>query len=145
MPFYEVFKISGEVSILSLCKAASLMKSLFFILIAFSMIDSAIAQDQNPLVLTEDARYFDFWEGKWIALRDNNTLDSTVSFEVVRSVNPASFEERWQFGIRGRWQYVPGTNPIVRGGLFGSVTTVFIRPGTPARSTGIGISTKSLT
>ena len=74
------------------------MKSLFFILIAFSIIDRAIAQDQNPLVLTEDARYFDFWEGKWIALRDNNTLDSTVTFEVVRSVNPASFEETWQFG-----------------------------------------------
>jgi len=74
------------------------MKSLFFFLMTLSIVESVIGQDQNPLILTEDARYFDFWEGKWIALRDNNTLDSTISFEVVRSVNPASFEEKWQFG-----------------------------------------------
>jgi len=74
------------------------MKSLFLIFIILAIVADAIGQDQNPLALTEDARYFDFWEGKWIGLHDNNTLDSTVSFEVVRSVNPASFEEKWQLG-----------------------------------------------
>ncbi len=34
------------------------------------------AQDSHSLVLTEDAHYFDFWEGTWFEIKENNQVDS---------------------------------------------------------------------
>lgn len=52
----------------------------------------------NPLVLTEDAKYFEFWKGTWCVLKEDNTIDTTSYFKVKPSVNPAAFEEEWKFG-----------------------------------------------
>ncbi len=52
----------------------------------------------NPLVMPEDAHYFDFWEGTWHTLNDDGSLDSTSYFKVKRSVHAAAFEEEWQLG-----------------------------------------------
>lgn len=57
----------------------------------------AMAQDTNALVLNDDAKYFDFWEGTWHLLKDDNSVDTTVYFKVKRSVNAASFIEEWKF------------------------------------------------
>ena len=56
-----------------------------------------MAQDTNPLVLTEDAHYFDFWKGTWYLLKDDGTIDSTTYFKVKESVHPAALEEEWFF------------------------------------------------
>ena len=67
--------------------------------ILFFFISSLLfAQDINPLVLTADAKYFDFWEGTWYLVNDDNSLDTTTYFKVKRSVNPAAFEEEWMLG-----------------------------------------------
>jgi hypothetical protein len=76
------------------------------------------AQDMNPLVLTEDAKYFNFWEGTWYGINDNNSIDTTLRFQVKRSVHPASFLEEWKMGngksfalrswdkTNGKWGFV---------------------------------------
>lgn len=64
----------------------------------FGMIQMSFAQDQNPLVVTPDATYFNFWKGHWFALKDDNSIDSTIRFEVTQGVHQAAFEERWHFG-----------------------------------------------
>ncbi len=59
---------------------------------------AGFAQDNNELVLTDDAKYFDFWEGTWHVMNVDGTMDTASYFKVKRSVHPAAFEEEWQFG-----------------------------------------------
>lgn len=59
---------------------------------------SVYAQDMKPFVPEGDAKYFDFWEGTWYTLKDNNTIDSNAYFKVQRSVHPSAFIEEWSFG-----------------------------------------------
>lgn len=73
------------------------MREWIVILIFQFVILFSFAQDQKPLVLTEDANYYNFWEGTWFGLNNDNTLDSTLCFIVTRSVNAAAFEEKWKF------------------------------------------------
>jgi len=56
------------------------------------------SQDQNALMMTDDAQYFSFWSGKWLLLRDDGSVDSTTFYKVNRSVHDASFFEEWQMG-----------------------------------------------
>ncbi len=42
-----------------------------------------------------DAKYFDFWEGKWMEIRVDNSLDTNSYFVIKQSVNAASFLEEW--------------------------------------------------
>ena len=56
------------------------------------------AQDMKPFIPEGDAKYFDFWEGTWCLLKDDNTIDTSICFKVRRSVNPSSFIEEWQPG-----------------------------------------------
>jgi hypothetical protein len=72
------------------------MRKLTFALILLAF--HSLAQDTDPLVLNDDARYFDFWEGTWYVMKDDDTIDTTSYFRVRRSVHPASFIEEWQFG-----------------------------------------------
>ncbi len=75
------------------------MKKISLCIIIVLVFNQTItAQDANPLVLTDDAHYFDFWEGTWYVLKEDNTLDSNSYFKVKRSVHPASFTEEWKFG-----------------------------------------------
>lgn len=69
---------------------------LFFIALLFNQ--DTPAQDSNSLILTEEAHYFDFWEGTWFEIKENNQVDSSSYFKVKRSVHPASFIEEWQHG-----------------------------------------------
>ena len=73
------------------------MNKITILLFAFLLCRGANAQDMKPLELTEDAKYFDFWEGTWHLIKDDNTIDSTVYFKIKRSVNAASFTEEWKF------------------------------------------------
>jgi hypothetical protein len=70
------------------------MKKFITLLFVF-YTTTLLSQDTNPLVLTEDARYFNFWEGTWYVLRDDNTVDTTSWFKIKRSVHDAAFEEEW--------------------------------------------------
>jgi hypothetical protein len=77
------------------------MKSVFFFL--FVLIRwSTLAQDQNAFVQSDDAKYFNFWEGTWYLVKDDNTIDTAIYFKVKRSVHPSAFEEEWNgsFAIR---------------------------------------------
>jgi hypothetical protein len=70
--------------------------------VVFSFLLSSVkilAQDTRPLVQTDDTKYFDFWEGTWCVVKDDNTLDTASYFIVKRGVNPAAFEEKWQFSV----------------------------------------------
>jgi len=58
----------------------------------------AVGQDMNAFVAEGDAKYFDFWEGIWIGIKYDMTLDSTLRFEIKRSIHPAAFEEVWHMG-----------------------------------------------
>jgi hypothetical protein len=76
--------------------AVMVMKALAIFLLFISTC--CFSQDVDRLELNEDARHFDFWEGTWYLLKDDNTIDTTTWFKVHRSVNPASFLEEWKFG-----------------------------------------------
>jgi hypothetical protein len=71
-----------------------LFRVFLFIALAATQLN---AQDTKPLVLTDDAKYFDFWEGTWHLVKDDSSLDTTVYFKIKRSVNEASFIEEWKF------------------------------------------------
>lgn len=77
-----------------------LLFSCIFLVACFAQ--AIFAQDVRPLVLTEDAHYFDFWEGTWYVVNDNNTIDTNSYFKVKRSVHPVAFEEEWQFKEVGK-------------------------------------------
>lgn len=70
--------------------------SLLSILILISLYGHA--QDTKPFAPEGDAKYFDFWEGDWYLLKDDNTIDTSTHFKIQRSVHPSSFIEEWQFG-----------------------------------------------
>jgi hypothetical protein len=72
------------------------MKKLFFSALLFICIGSS-AQDAKPFTPEGDAKYFDFWEGTWYLLKDDNSIDTTTRFIIKRSVHPSSFIEEWQF------------------------------------------------
>ncbi|MGK2864928.1 MAG: hypothetical protein ACSLE0_23550 [Chitinophagaceae bacterium] len=75
------------------------MKTIILLFYFGLLFNQAVpAQDSNSLVLTEDAHYFDFWEGDWYEIKENNKVDSNSYFKVKRSVHPASFIEEWQLG-----------------------------------------------
>jgi hypothetical protein len=87
----------------------------FILLVSMAGLPCCVAQDMDPLVLTDDARYFDFWEGTWVGLKDDNSLDTSIYFTVRRSVHPASFMENWgdnSFALRAwdktnkKWGFV---------------------------------------
>jgi len=67
------------------------------ILVSLAMMNCTEAQDTKPFTAEGDATYFDFWEGKWVVVKEDNTLDSASYFNVKKSVNEASYEERWHF------------------------------------------------
>ena len=71
------------------------MKKLFIALFIF-ITHSSYAQDMKSFVAEGEAKYFDFWEGNWFEIKDDNSVDSASSFKVVRSVHPACFTEEWQ-------------------------------------------------
>jgi hypothetical protein len=77
------------------------MKMTCFALFLFLTVAS-FAQDMNALVLSEDAKYFDFWEGTWCLINDNGTMDTATYFKVRHSVNPSAYEEEWQFGANNK-------------------------------------------
>lgn len=59
-------------------------------------------QDEKAMIPTEDSHYFDFWEGTWYGIKDDNTIDSAICFRVTRSVHPAAFYEEWKFANGAR-------------------------------------------
>ncbi|HMG90468.1 MAG TPA: hypothetical protein VK589_10415 [Chryseolinea sp.] len=67
--------------------------------ILFSLSVASFAQDTKELVITEDAKYFDFWVGTWHVINENGTIDSTSYFKIKRSVHSAAFEEEWQLAV----------------------------------------------
>src|SRR4051812_17738668 len=54
-------------------------------------------QDIKPFIPEGDAKYYDFWEGTWVELKDDNSLDTSSSFKIARSVNRSCFIEDWHF------------------------------------------------
>lgn len=56
------------------------------------------SQDMKPFTPTGEATYYDFWEGTWLGLREDGTLDSTLQFIVKRGVHSAAFKEYWTMG-----------------------------------------------
>lgn len=70
------------------------MKILFLLSFLFAF-KTSYQQDMKPFIPEGDAKYFDFWEGTWCLLKDDNTVDSTVCFKVQRSVHPSAFTEEW--------------------------------------------------
>lgn len=70
------------------------MKYSFLIFFQFLFFISP-AQDNKPFIPEGDAKYFDFWEGTWMELKDDNKLDSNSYFKIRRSVNPSCFIEEW--------------------------------------------------
>jgi hypothetical protein len=84
----------------------------------------SLGQDMNTLVLTEDAKYFDFWEGNWFLVKEDNSLDTTSYFKIKRSVHPAAFTEEWNFA---------GKSIAIRAWDKTNSKWVFIRCGTPKK------------
>lgn len=70
----------------------------YLLLILLMLSFSALCQDQYALVLTDDAKYFNFWEGTWYLVKDDQSVDTTFYFKVKQSVHPAAFVEEWKFG-----------------------------------------------
>ena len=64
---------------------------------SFLIFNFCLAQDTKPFVPEGDANYFKFWEGKWVVVKDDYTLDTSSYFVVRKSVNPASYVEEWHF------------------------------------------------
>ena len=56
-----------------------------------------VAQDTKPFIPEGEAKYFDFWEGTWYEMKDDNTVDTNTYFKIKRGVNPSSFIEEWHF------------------------------------------------
>jgi hypothetical protein len=73
------------------------MRSLLFSCIFFFIVSNLSAQDTKPFTPSGDAKYFDFWEGTWFVLKDDNGIDSSAWFKVTRNVNQSSFLEEWKF------------------------------------------------
>lgn len=69
-----------------------------FLLISFTCCKSFFAQDTKPFIPEGDAKYFDFWEGTWFVVKDDNTIDTSSYFKITRSVNQSCFIEEWKFG-----------------------------------------------
>lgn len=56
---------------------------------------AANAQTAAELVETADTRYYDFWPGTWAEVVDGKPDMNATIFTVERSVNPASYLEKW--------------------------------------------------
>jgi hypothetical protein len=50
----------------------------------------------------EDARFYNFWEGTWYRITENNTLDTTAFFKVRKGVHRFAFEEEWEVMADGK-------------------------------------------
>lgn len=61
------------------------------------MLNYVDAQDTKAFIPEGEAKYFDFWEGKWVVMKEDNSLDTASYFIVKKSVNPASYVEEWHF------------------------------------------------
>jgi hypothetical protein len=72
------------------------MKKIIFIFLVVQF-NFCFGQDMNAFVLTDDANYFNFWEGTWYVTKEDNSVDTAAYFKIKRSVNPASFIEEWKF------------------------------------------------
>jgi len=72
---------------------------LYFILVICQV---SSAQDTKPFIPEGDAKYFDFWPGIWLEIKEDGSLDSTSYFKVTRSVNPSCFVEEWHFSNGGK-------------------------------------------
>jgi len=72
------------------------MKLTILLLSIFFSVNSS-AQDTKPFTPEGEAKYFDFWEGIWLEIKNDNSLDSTSWFKVKRGPNPSSFVEEWHF------------------------------------------------
>jgi hypothetical protein len=72
------------------------MKSISFFL-TFFYCQTSSGQDTNPFIPEGDAKYFEFWSGTWLEIKEDGSLDSLSRFKITRSVNASSFIEEWQF------------------------------------------------
>ena len=70
---------------------------LILLIFFVTILNFCHGQDTNAFTPEGEAKYFDFWQGKWVVVRDDNTLDTTSYFIVKKSVNPASYVEEWHF------------------------------------------------
>ncbi|HUR10717.1 MAG TPA: hypothetical protein VM012_05080 [Flavitalea sp.] len=68
-----------------------------FVLLLFYLSGNGMSQDTKPFVPDGDAKYFDFWEGTWCEVKDDDSIDSTTYFKIKRSIHPACFLEEWHF------------------------------------------------
>ena len=68
-----------------------------FLIALILILNACVGQDMKSFIPEGDAKYFEFWEGKWIVVKDDNTLDSSSYFVVRKSVNAASYVEEWHF------------------------------------------------
>lgn len=73
------------------------MKKYCLSLLLSGFVSIVCAQDTKPFTPTGDATYFNFWEGLWYVIKEDNSLDSNAWFKVTRNVNEASFLEEWKF------------------------------------------------
>ncbi len=69
--------------------------TIFYVLIFMNTF--CVAQDTKPFIPDGEARYFDYWEGTWYEIKEDNSLDSNSYFKIKRGVHPSSFIEEWHF------------------------------------------------
>ena len=72
------------------------MRVLFFMQ-AFLLVNSSFSQDIKPFLPEGEATYFNFWEGTWHVLNDDNSIDNNSYFVVEKSVHPSCFLEQWHY------------------------------------------------
>jgi len=55
------------------------------------------SQDINPLVLSEETSYYNFWEGTWYKVNnETGIVDTSVAcFKVTKGIHPACWKEEW--------------------------------------------------
>ncbi|HEX7845113.1 MAG TPA: hypothetical protein VF476_04875 [Chitinophagaceae bacterium] len=94
------------------------MKKLFLLLLLSAGVCHSYSQDTNPLVLTDDAKYYNFWEGTWSRVNiETGVVDSNARcFTVSKGVHPACWKEEWSCikatalrswdKTNNRWMYV---------------------------------------
>ncbi len=78
------------------------MKILFALLLFTLLGSSVLGQDMDPFKPSGEAKYYDFWEGNWIALKEDGSIDSNAtSFKISKSVHNAAWSEAW-YSLSGK-------------------------------------------
>ncbi|MBA4849221.1 hypothetical protein [Emticicia sp. BO119] len=78
------------------------MKNIIIFFLACLFVNTGTGQDTKTFVPEGDARYFDFWPGKWYVQNEDKTIDSLSFFNVKKGVHEASFVEEWYFKNIGK-------------------------------------------